>query len=91
MKDFRQKFKSLSSIKKVLLFNAYSLVLGLVLFIISLVLFPLFDYLFDGISILKSLINYLTSLNSYIVAIIWGYFMASLALFTKLFMPKKKK
>jgi len=91
MNNFRQKFKSLSLKKKILIFNTYSIMLSVLFFLISLLIFPLFDYLFDGISIFKSLTDYLSSLGSYIIAITWGYTMASLALFTKLLSPKPKK
>jgi len=81
---FKEKYKASKPWKKVLVFNIYSLVLALIMFVVS--------YLVD---VLSNLIfgepNSFTLLSGLISALGWGYIMCFLTLCTGLIKDKKKK
>ena len=84
MIDFKEKYKASRPWKKVLVFNTYSLVLALIFFVLN--------YLVD---ILSSLIfgasKSLTLLSGLVAALLFGYIMCFLTLYTRLFNDKNKK
>lgn len=91
MKDVRQKYKASSPIKKVISYNAYSLLLAIIFFALSLLINSLFDSYYDEIALSESLIINLNSITLYITSIAWSYIMVALALFTDLFYSKAKR
>ncbi|MFA7082678.1 MAG: hypothetical protein WC135_08715 [Bacteroidales bacterium] len=91
MKDVRQKFKSISPLKKILFFNVYSIILAVFFCVLSLILFSLFDSFYDEIAFFQAIIINLSSITIYITSIAWSYIMVALALHTELFQTKVKK
>ncbi|HHT02773.1 MAG TPA: hypothetical protein GX005_00450 [Bacteroidales bacterium] len=91
MKNVRQKYKASSPIKKVLSFNAYSLLLAVIFFALSLLIYSLFDSYYDEIPLSETFIMNLNNITLYIVSIVWSYIMVALALFSNLFYMKAKK
>lgn len=84
MIDFKEKYNASKPWKKVVVFNTYSLVLALIMFVISC----LGNFLFDLSNGEPYSMDYL-SLS--ITSSVWGYFMSFLTLYTVLFKDKKKE
>ena len=84
MIDFKEKYKASKPGKKFLVFNTYSLLLALIFFIISYLVDVLFSLIFGAP---KSL----TLLSGLVPALLFGYIMCFLALYTRLFNDKKKE
>ena len=91
MKNVRQKYKASSPIKKVLSFNAYSLLLAVIFFALSLLIYSLFDSYYDEIPLSETFIMNSNNITIYIVSIVSSYIMVALALFSNLFYMKAKK
>ncbi|MFA6199400.1 MAG: hypothetical protein WC679_03190 [Bacteroidales bacterium] len=84
MIDFKEKYKASKPWKKVAVFNTYSLVLALIMFVISC----LGNFLFD---LSNGEIYSMDYLSLSITSLAWGYIMCFLTLPTGLIKDKNKK
>lgn len=84
MMAFKEKYKASKPWKKVLVFNTYSLVLALIMFVVRYLVELLVDFFIGE----PYSIDYLSLLKTNLVL---GYIFCFLALYTRFFKDKKKK
>ncbi|MFA7082675.1 MAG: hypothetical protein WC135_08700 [Bacteroidales bacterium] len=91
MRNIRQGFNELSTIKKILFFNLYAITFAVLMIISSFIIDPLFNYLFDGEINFEEIIENLTNIEFYLVKIFESYFIIFLVLLVLPISPKSKK